>query len=112
MIRRIALLSLLAASIHAADVTGSWTMEVHVADVTGTPKFKFEQKGEALTGTYSGQLGEAKVTGTVKGNTIEFKFEAGGFPLTYSGTIEGGRAMKGKIDVGGQAEGTFTGKKD
>ena len=36
----------------------------------------FKQDGEKLTGHYSGQLGEADLTGTVKGQDIEFKFAA------------------------------------
>ncbi|MBM3786917.1 MAG: hypothetical protein FJW30_21375 [Acidobacteria bacterium] len=112
MIRRFVLFVLWALSMAAADISGSWTFSVQIADITGSPKFRFEQKGEELTGSYSGQLGEAKVTGTVKANEVEFRFEAGGYPFIYKGTLEGDKAMKGKIDVAGQAEGSFTGKKD
>jgi hypothetical protein len=37
----------------------------------------FQQKGEQLTETYHSQcLGDAKLTGTVKGNALESAFEA------------------------------------
>ena len=49
-----------------------------------------------ITGTYKGQLGEAPVTGTVKGNelTINFKVNAQGADLaiTYSGTSKAMRS--------------------
>jgi hypothetical protein len=67
-----------------------------------------------VTGNYKGQLGEAPVTGTVKGNelTINFKVSAQGSELaiTYVGTVEGD-TIKGKVTLGEMGEGTFTGKK-
>ncbi len=111
MLRRFVLLAtLLALPLAAADVSGSWSVAVRFGDVTGNPKFTFKQNGEALTGKFEGQLGNADVKGTVKGNAIEFSFDAGGFKLTYKGTVDGA-TMKGKIDVEGQGEGDFQGKK-
>lgn len=112
MIRRILLLSLLALPLAAADISGSWTFEVEIAGMTGRPSFKFVQKGEELTGEYSGQLGQAKLKGTVKGDAVEFQFQAGEYPVSYAGKLENDRLMKGKLDIAGQAEGTFVGKKD
>ena len=40
----------------------------------GTPTITFKQDGEKLTGKYAGQLGNADLTGTVKGNAIHFTF--------------------------------------
>ena len=84
----------------AADVSGTWQVTVETSQGTGTPTVTFKQDGEKLTGTFNSQiLGEAKLTGTVKGNAIEFAFEgdAGGQTLkvNYKGTIEGPTAMKG-----------------
>lgn len=111
MLRRFVFFAtLLALPLAAADVSGSWVMEVHIGDITANPKFAFKQSGEALTGKYEGQLGSAEVKGTVKGNSIEFSFEAGGFKLTYKGAVDGA-TMKGKIDFDGQGEGDFQGKK-
>ena len=32
-------------------------------------------------------------------------------PVTYTATVDSATTMKGTIDIGGQATGTFTGKK-
>jgi hypothetical protein len=84
----------------AADVSGSWQMTVQTSQGSGSPTVVFQQQGEKLTGTFNSQIfGEAKITGSVKGNTIEFGFEgeAGGqtIKVSYKGTIESPNAMKG-----------------
>jgi hypothetical protein len=106
----------LAAAALAADanVAGEWDFTVETQAGTGSPHFSLKQDGTAVTGTYKGQLGEAPVTGTVKGNelTLSFKVSAQGADLaiTYSGTVEGD-TIKGKVSLGEMGEGTFTGKK-
>jgi hypothetical protein len=84
----------------AADVSGTWQLTVETNQGTGSPTVTFEQKGEQLTGTYHSQiLGEVKLTGTVKGDVIEFSFfgDAGGekIKVDYKGSIESATAMKG-----------------
>jgi len=97
------------------DVTGKWAFAVETGAGSGTPMMTFKQEGEKLTGHYSGQLGEADLTGSVKGQDIEFKFsvEAQGMTLNaiYSGTVDGKDSMKGKVDLVGLGEGTFTAKR-
>jgi len=97
-----------------ANVTGTWTMNVETQAGTGTPTFTLTQKGTDVTGNYKGTLGEAPVTGTVKGNdvTLKYTINAQGMELavTYTGTVEGD-SMKGKVSLGDLGEGTFTGKK-
>lgn len=99
----------------AADISGNWTFSVETDMGTGAPNFTFQQKGEALTGTYSGQLGDAKVTGKVVGTTVNFWFEASPtgerMVVKYAGTIEGDNKMSGTVDLGGQAKGKFTATK-
>jgi hypothetical protein len=105
-----------AAAVFAADanVAGEWDFAVETQAGTGTPHFSLKQDGSNVTGNYKGQLGEAPVTGTVKGNelTINFKVSAQGSELaiTYVGTVEGD-TIKGKVTLGEMGEGTFTGKK-
>ena len=84
----------------AADVSGTWQLTVETSQGTGSPTVVFEQKGEQLTGTFTSQIfGEAKITGSVKGNSIEFGFDgdAGGqtIKVSYKGTIDSPTAMKG-----------------
>lgn len=97
------------------DVTGKWAFNVETAAGSGTPTITFTQDGEKLTGKYAGQLGEADLTGTVKGQDIAFTFnvDAQGTMLNfkYTGTIESKDALKGKVDIVGLGEGTFTAKR-
>ena len=98
------------------DVTGKWQFTVETSAGTGMPTLTLTQKGDSLTGHYSSQaLGEADVKGSVSGLkiTINLNVEVQGTPLavTYAGTVEGANAMKGTVDIGGQANGTFTAKR-
>jgi hypothetical protein len=98
----------------AVNVTGAWTVEVETQAGSGSPSFTLKQEGEKLTGRYKGQLGEADLTGTVKGGQIEFSFKLAGGQVegtvVYTGTTDG-KTMKGKVTLAGLGEGTFTGKK-
>jgi hypothetical protein len=97
------------------DVTGKWLFTVDTGAGSGTPTITLQQEGETLTGHYSGQLGEADLKGSVKGQEIAFKFsvDAQGVKLdcTYTGSIESKDALKGKVDISGLANGTFTAKR-
>jgi len=99
------------------DVTGKWVFTVQTDAGTGTPTVTLKQDGEKLTGHYSSEtLGEADVTGTVKGAEVKFSFSANlqgqAVPVAYAGTVDGKDSMKGTIDIaGGMATGTFTAKK-
>jgi len=98
------------------DVTGKWAFAVQTDAGSGTPTVTFKQDGEKLTGHYSSQtLGEADLTGSVKGRDIKFSFSADAqgtaLNVTYTGTIENKDALKGTVDLGGLAQGTFTAKR-
>jgi hypothetical protein len=98
----------------AADVTGTWIMAVETGAGSGTPTFVLVQKGDTLSGSYKGQLGEAQVTGTVMGDdvVIEYKVDAQGQTLAvkYTGKVDG-KNMSGKVSLGSFGEGTFKGTK-
>src|SRR5262247_1956064 len=88
----------------AADISGTWSFSVDLeSGQRSTPTFIFKQQGAKLTGTYNGQLGERKVTGTVKGNKVAFGIEVTDpnsnqtIKITYSGTIENSTKMTGAI---------------
>ena len=98
------------------DVTGAWTFTVQSDAGTSMPNVTFKQAGEKLTGHYSSMLvGEAELTGTIKGETIEFtvRGEVQGFALElkYSGTLDGKDSMKGKLSTEGLGSGSFTAKR-
>jgi hypothetical protein len=112
---RFAILFLTAWLAWAADVSGTWIFDVETSAGSGTPTFVLKQNGEKLSGTYSGALGAAEISGTVKGNQIRIEFivNLGGDSgkVVYTGTIESPTRMKGNCDLGGVAEGTWTGNK-
>jgi hypothetical protein len=98
----------------ALDVSGAWGLEVTAAGGSGTPTVTFKQEGEKLTGQYSGQLGEAALSGTLQGNAITFQFDVDvqgtSLRVVYSGTVERD-SMKGTVTLGEMGEGTFTGSR-
>src|SRR3990172_7652255 len=95
------------------SVAGKWNLTVQLEQGSGAPTVVFKQDGETLTGTYTGQFGEAPLTGTLKGKDIVFrvKISAQGYDVefTYSGALESETTMKGTVDLGGMASGTWTG---
>lgn len=99
----------------AADVTGTWNLAVELSVGSGNPTIVLRQQGEKLTGTYSGTLGEAPVSGKIEGDKIEFWFEAEAagqkFRAVYKGVVKGGNAMQGTVDYGEIGDGSFTAKK-
>jgi len=96
------------------DVTGTWSFQVEIGGNSGTPTMTFKQDGEKLSGHYSGALGEAPLTGTVKGTAIEFAIdvsvEGNALHVVYSGTVEKD-SMKGQVSIGDLGDGTFTAKR-
>lgn len=95
----------------AADISGKWTFEVVLDAGSGSPTFEFTQTGESLTGMYHGQFGDAKVTGTVKGDKVDFSFGGDLGSVKYSGTLDGAAKMKGTVDYGEAGKGTFSATK-
>jgi len=110
----IGLLSTAQLGAQATNVTGEWAFTVTTDQGAGNPVITFKQDGEKLTGKYAGQLGNADLTGTVKGSAIHFTFtldvQGQQAPVTYDGTVEK-NTMKGKMDIGGMVNGTFTATK-
>jgi hypothetical protein len=119
---------LLASSIEAchstptSDFTGSWKFQVEDDDGSWQhPMFVFKQRGDKLTGTYDGHLGQQEVTGTVTGSTAAFgfltprpvKFFDNYFYLetitaTYMGTLETETTMSGTVEFSNGVKGKWT----
>jgi hypothetical protein len=111
--RLLGLFILAAAMTFAADITGKWNANVVLDAGSGAPTFVFQQSGDKLTGSYSGTVGEAKLTGTVTGNKVEFSFDGGeAGPVKYSGTLDGDKKMSGTCEYGALGKGTFTATKN
>ena len=96
------------------DLTGTWLFQVETGAGSGTPTMTIKQDGGKLSGQYTGQLGEAPVTGTVKGHAVELSFDVSiqgtALHVVYSGTAEKD-SMKGTVALGDLGQGTFTAKK-
>src|SRR5262249_54669745 len=108
--RRVLILLICAVALYAADVTGTWTAAVVLDVGSGTATFNFKQTGEQLAGTYSGTLGEAKVSGSVKGDRAEWSFDSEAGKISYTGVISGSE-IKGSVEYGQLGKGTFTAQK-
>jgi hypothetical protein len=110
--RKLLALALFAVSAFAADVTGTWTAAVDLDAGSGSATFVFKQAGEQLTGTYTGALGEAKLTGTVSGDRVEWSFDtADAGKVKYSGSLDGAAKIKGTCEYGAVGKGTFVAQK-
>jgi hypothetical protein len=111
----VAALALTSVAAQKFDMTGEWVFEVQTDAGTGSPTFSLKQAGDKITGKYKGTFGEADVTGTVSGKTFKLTFSADAqgtaVNIAYDGEFESATAVKGKVDLGGMATGTFTGKK-
>jgi len=97
-----------------ADVSGTWSLSVDIAGVGGgTPTVIMVQDAQGnITGSYTGQLGSAApITGKAAGNEFEFTMVGEVGSVTYKGTLQDDGTVKGTLDLGGMASGTFTGKK-
>lgn len=106
------LAAMLAVPAYAADLTGTWGLQVDLGAQKGAPTLVLQQTGTALAGTYKGALGEAPLKGTVMGDDFTLDFSAGGAAVHYVCKVAAdGHTMSGTADYGGQASGTFTGTK-
>lgn len=96
-------------ALRGADLTGTWSASVVLDAGNGVATFTFKQTGEVLSGTYSGTFGQAEITGTVKGEQVEWSFEnAQAGKVAYKGTLDGANKMKGSVNYGQLGSGTFT----
>jgi hypothetical protein len=111
----VAALAVTSVAAQKSDMTGEWVFEVQTDAGTGSPTFSLKQAGDKVTGKYKGTFGEADVTGTVSGKTFKLTFSADAqgtaINVAYDGEFESATTVKGKVDLGGMATGTFTGKK-
>lgn len=98
-----------------SDLTGTWLFTVTTSAGSGTPTITLKQDGDKLTGHYAGQLGEADLAGSVKGEEFAFRFtvELQGMKLenTYTGSVDSKDSVKGTVDIAGLGGGTFTAKR-
>lgn len=101
-----------------ASLTGKWIMTLEMSQGAATPALALDQKGEKLTGTYTGRYGAFQVNGTVKARAVTFFFTMhpdGGEPIrmTFTGEIAGDwQTMKGTAALGELGEAAWSAKRD
>jgi hypothetical protein len=101
-----------ALALSAADISGTWSASVVLDAGSGTATFVLKQDGGKLSGSYSGALGEAKVTGSVKGDEVEWSFDSeDAGKVVYKGKLDGAAKIKGTVEYGQLGKGYFTAEK-
>ena len=90
------------------DVSGKWVLSVDLGGQGGDATFELKEEDGKITGTYSGAVGQAEVTGTVGGDQVEFAFDSDAGKVSYKGKV-GGDSMEGTCSYGQLGEGTFKG---
>jgi len=97
-------MTLSAAKVMAADVTGSWTTQMQTQDGnTTTIVFNFKQDGASLTGTVAGPMGDPLpiTNGKVDGDKFTFDVSFNGLTIHHDCTVDGETIkMSTKTDSG------------
>ncbi len=105
-------LALLGLTLMGADLSGTWSAAVTLDAGSGTATFVFKQDGDKLTGTYTGAVGSANVTGTVNGirrRVVVRRDQAG--KVSYKGKLGADGKITGTVQYGQLGGGTFTAEK-
>jgi hypothetical protein len=79
-----------------SSIAGNWKMSVIGENLS--PTYTLIQKGNVLTGTLRAPLGDLPLTGTIKGNQINFSAKFRGQSLDFTGTVSG-KTMQGFADI-------------
>ena len=92
-----------------ADVSGNWGFDVDIAGVgSGNAEVTMQQAADgAITGTYSGQLGNSNFTGKADGDAFEFTLVSQMGSVTYAGELQADGTLKGTLNLGDMGQGTF-----
>ena len=92
------------------DVSGDWDFAVEITGMGGgNASVTLQEAADGtITGHYSGQLGNTDITGAAEGNDFQFAVTGDAGSVTYKGTLQDNDTLKGTLDLGGMAEGTFT----
>ncbi|MGD9587970.1 MAG: hypothetical protein AB7Q37_07230 [Pyrinomonadaceae bacterium] len=97
-----------------SSVAGEWDGSFNTPGGARPFKFILAVDGEKLTGTAKRSSGDVPITGTIKGEIINFSYTInyGGNDLTliYSGRVSGD-SMSGTVSFGGNAEESWTAKR-
>ena len=105
----VAAIAAFALTAYAADVAGTWKASVETPNGTFESTFSFKTDGAKLTGTVTGQMGEAPISeGKIDGDKLSFAvtrdFNGQTFKITYDGIVSGSE-IKFTVHFPGRDEG-------
>jgi L-seryl-tRNA(Ser) seleniumtransferase len=88
----------------AADVSGTWRVEIAYAASRSTHTLHLRQRGSEVDGTHQGEFVSRPLTGELEGRAVRLRSHYGeehGDALTFrfTGTVDG-EAMSGTLDMG------------
>jgi hypothetical protein len=96
------------------DVSGTWELNVESPMGSRASDAIFTQSGETLGGKMVSPRGETPLTGTIKGDAINFginvNVQGQNLQIDYTGTVTGD-TMSGTVVFGSFGDGKWTGKK-
>jgi D-glucosaminate-6-phosphate ammonia-lyase len=96
------------------DVSGTWELNVESPMGSRASDAIFTQTGDTLGGKMVSPRGEVPLTGTVKGDTVNFginvNVQGQNLQIDYTGTVTGD-TMSGTVVFGSFGDGKWTGKK-
>lgn len=115
MKRLMALMALALLPAAAADLSGTWNIDLDIAGMQFKVVWELKHEGNELSGTVKMGSDETRpVKGAVNGEAVKVEYdtvyEGQTYHLVYTGKLDGDSAMKGETDAGAAA-GTFSGKK-
>ena len=95
-------------------VAGLWNASMETPGGTSTFQLDLKVRGDTLSGTVKRARGDVPLSGTVKGNVVDFSYtiDYNGNPFTLSvhATVSGD-TMTGTVDLGGNGEEPFSAKR-
>src|SRR5438270_4577448 len=87
----------------SSGVAGKWKVHNNIAGNESDQDCTFLQTDKVLTGNCKGDNSEVKITGTIDGKKITWKFDSeyNGTPLTltYTGTLDDSGNIQGDVQV-------------
>lgn len=94
------------------DLTGKWNLTVTSEGQVGDAEVTLTQRGDSLIGKYTHeQLGDLEVVGAVKGKDFSFAYstQMNGQPLTFTvkGVVDGPDNLSGTAALGFMGTATF-----
>lgn len=96
------------------SVAGLWNASMETPGGTSAFQLDLKVSGDTLSGTVKRARGDVPLSGTVKGNVVDFSYsiDYNGNPFTLSvhATVSGD-TMTGTVDLGGNGEEPFSAKR-